>query len=54
MLSRKVFQILLNVVAILVFFERVLGKFWLSFVPLILNVAPNRIHFARTFSIMCA
>ena len=43
MLPRKVFENLLTVVAILVLFEQILGKFCLNFLPLglILSVAPN-------------
>ena len=52
MLSRKFSEALLAVAAILVLFEQVLGKFCLNFLPLILSVAPNMMHFVRTFSIM--
>ena len=52
MLPQKFFEILLAVVAILVLFEQVLGKFCLNFLPLILSVAPNMMHFVRTFSVM--
>ena len=55
MLPRKIFENLHTVVvASLVFFEKILGKFCLKFLPLILNVAPNMMHFVRTFSIMRA
>ena len=40
--------------AILALFEQILGKFCLNFLPLILSVAPNMMHFVRTFSITCA
>ena len=52
MLPRKFSEILHAVVAILVLFKQVLGKFCLNFLPLILSVAPNMMHFVRTFSIM--
>ena len=52
MLPRKFSEALLAVVAILVLFEQVLGKSSLNFLPLILSVAPNMMHFVRTFSIM--
>ena len=52
MLPQKFFEILRAVVAILVLFEQVLGKFCLNFLPLILSVAPNIMHFVDTFSIM--
>ena len=42
MLPRKIFENLHTVVAILVLFEQFLGKFCLNFLPLILNVSPNR------------
>ena len=51
MLPRKIFENLRTVVAILVLSERVLGKFCLNFLPLILSVAPNMMHFVRTFVI---
>ena len=52
MLPRKFSKILLAVVAILVLFEQVLGKLCLNFLPLILSVAPNMMHFVHTFTIM--
>ena len=52
MLPRKFSEILHAVGAILVLFEQVLGKFCLNFLSLILSVAPNMMHFVRTFSIM--
>ena len=52
MLLRKFSEILHAVGAILVLFEQVLGKFCLNFLPLILIVAPNMMHYVRTFSIM--
>ena len=52
MLPRKFSEILHADVAILVLFEQVLGKFCLNFLPLILSVTPNMMHFVRTFSIM--
>ena len=51
---QKIFENLHTVVAILVLFEQFLGKFWLHFVPLHLNVSLSMMHFVRTFSIMCA
>ena len=54
MLPSKIFELLHTVVAILVLCEQVLGKFCLNFLPLILSVAPNIMHFVRTFSIMRA
>ena len=51
MLPRKMFENLHNVVAILVLFEPILGKFCLNFLPLILSVAPNMMHLVRAFSI---
>ena len=50
MLPRKIFENSHIVVVILV----LLGKFCLNSLPLILSVAPNMIHFVRTFSIMRA
>ena len=52
MLPRKIFENLHTVVAILVLFEQVLGKFCLNFLPIILSVVPNMMHFIRTFSII--
>ena len=40
-----------TVVAILVLFEKNLGKFCFNFLPLNLSVLPHMIHFFRTFSI---
>ena len=54
MFPRKFSEILLAVVAILVLFEQILGKFCLNFLPLILSVALNMMHFVGTFSIMRA
>ena len=55
MLPRKIFENLHTVVAILVLFEQISGKFCLNFLPLILSVAPHLMHFiVRTFSIMRA
>ena len=54
MLSRKIFENLHTVGTILLLFEQILGKFCLSFLPLILSVALNMMHFVRTFSIMRA
>ena len=54
MLPQKIFGIFHTVVAILVFFEQFLGKLCLNFLFLNLSVSPNRMHFARTFSIMHA
>ena len=52
MFPQKCSEILHAVVASLVRFEQVLGKFCGNFLPLILNVAPNTTHFVRTSSIM--
>ena len=54
MLLQKIFEYLHTVVATLVLFEQAFGKFCLNFLPLILSVAPNMMHFVRTFSIMRA
>ena len=54
MLLRKIFVNLHTVVAILILFEQFLGKFCLNFLPLNLSVAPNMMHFVRTFPIMRA
>ena len=54
MLIRKFFENLHTVVAILVLSEQILGKFHLNFLPLIMSVAPNMMHFVRIFSIMRA
>ena len=54
MLPRKIFENLHTVEVILVLFEQILGKFCLNFLPLILSVAPNMMHFVHTFSIMRA
>ena len=54
MLARKFFETLHAVMTILVLFEQILGKFCLNFLPLILSVAPNMMHFVCTFSIMRA
>ena len=54
MLSRKIFENLHTVVAILVLFEPIIGKFCRNFLHLILSVAPDMVHFVRTFSIMRA
>ena len=54
MLPLKPFENLYTVVAILVLFEQILGKFCLNCLPLILSVSPNIMHFVRTFSTMRA
>ena len=54
MLPRKIFEILHTVVAILVLFKQFSGKFCLIFLPRVLSVSPNMMHFVRTFSIMRA
>ena len=54
MLPRKIFENLHTVVVILVLFELIFGKFCLNSLRLILSVAPNMMHFVRTFSIMRA
>ena len=48
MLPRKIFENLHTAVAILVVFEKFLGKFCLNFLPLNLSVSPNMMHFARS------
>ena len=53
-LPRKFFENLHAVVAILVLFKQILGKFCLNFLPLNPSVSPNMMHFVRTFSIMHA
>ena len=50
MLPRKIFENLHTAVAILALFEQCFGKFCLNFLPLILSVSPNMMHFVRTFS----
>ena len=45
MLPRKNFENLHTVVAILVFSEKILGKFCLNILPLNLSVSPNMMHF---------
>ena len=54
MLSRKNFEILPVVMAILMLFEHFSGKLCLNFLTLILSTSPNMMHFVRTFSMMCA
>ena len=54
MLPRKIFENFRTVVANLVLLEQFSGKLCLNFLPLILTVAPNMMHFVRTFSIMRA
>ena len=54
MLPLKPFENLHTKVAILVLFKQILGKFCFNFLPLILSVTPNMMHFVRTFSIMRA
>ena len=54
MFSRKIFENLHTLVAILVLFGQFLGKFCLNFLPLYLSVALTMMHFVRTFSIMRA
>ena len=49
MLPRKIFEILHTVVAILVLFEQVLGKFCLNFLPLILSAVPQSCQRAEDF-----
>ena len=49
MLPRKIFEILRAVAAILVLFEQILRKFCVNFLPLILSVAPNMMHFVVYF-----
>ena len=54
MLPRENFEILLAVMAILVLFEKFLGKLDSKFMTLILSrpTSPNIMHFVRTFSIV--
>ena len=52
MLPRKNFKKLHAVMAILVLFEKFLGKFCLNFLTLILRASPDMMHFVRTFLIM--
>ena len=54
MLTRKIFENLHAVKAMLALFERFLGKFCLNFLPLNLIVSPNMMHFVHTFLIMRA
>ena len=51
---QKIFENLHTVVAILVLFEKILGKFCLNILPLKSECSPNMTHFFRTFSIMRA
>ena len=53
MLPQKILKNVHIVEAILVLFEHFLRKFCLNFLPLNLSVS-NIMHFAQTFSIMCA
>ena len=43
-----------TVVAILALYKQFLGKVYVNFLPLILSVSPNMMHFVHTFSIMRA
>ena len=52
MLPWKNLENLHTVVTILVFFKQFSGKFCLNFLPLIVSVSPNMMHFVRTFSIV--
>ena len=54
MLSRKFFENLPAVTAILVLFKCFSGKLCLNSLTLILSASPNMIHFVRTFLIMRA
>ena len=54
MLPRKFIEILHTVVAVLILFEQLLGKFCLNFFPLNLRFSPNMMHFVCTFSTMRA
>ena len=54
MFPRKIFENLHTVVAILVLLEQFSGTFGLNFLPPILSVSPNMMHFVRTFPIMRA
>ena len=54
MLSRKIFENLNTVKAILVRFEQFLRKVLSYFWPLTLSASPNMMHFVRTVSIMLA
>ena len=50
----EIFEILRNVMAILVLVEHFSGKFCLNFLTLILSTSPNMVRFVCTFSIMHA
>ena len=53
MLSRKIFEILYDVIAFLVLFEQILinAHYLLKAQPLIRSLSPNMTHFVCTFSI---
>ena len=48
--SRKIFENLHTVMAVLVLFEQFSGKVSLYFWPLIFSALPNMMHFVRTVS----
>ena len=54
MIPQKFFKNQHSVMAILVLFEQLSGKFCLCFWPLILSASPNRMHFVCAISIMRA
>ena len=54
MLSRKKFENLHTVIAVLVLFEQFSGKLSSYFWSLTLNASPNMMHFVRTVGIMRA
>ena len=51
MLLRKNFENVHALMAILVLFKLISGKFCLNFLTLILNASPNMMHFVRTILI---
>ena len=54
MFPRKIFENSPSVVVVLILFEHISGKFWLSFLLLVLSVSQIMMHFVHTFSIMRA
>ena len=52
MLPREIFEILHNVMAILVLFQHFSGKHCLNVLTLNLSTSPNMVHFVHTFSIV--
>ena len=51
MLPREIFEILHDVMAILVLFEHFSGKLCLKLLTLVLSTSPSMMHFVHTFSI---